>query len=42
MTDFHNLIDGEWIAGASELPNINPSDTSDVIGDYAQADAAQT
>ena len=41
MTNFHNLIDGEWVAGAGELPNINPSDTSDVIGMYAQADAAQ-
>jgi len=41
MTNFRNLINGEWVAGASELPNINPSDTSDVIGLYAQADAAQ-
>ena len=40
-TNFHNLIGGEWVAGAGELPNINPSDTSDVIGLYAQADAAQ-
>jgi acyl-CoA reductase-like NAD-dependent aldehyde dehydrogenase len=38
---FHNLINGEWVAGASESPNINPSDTRDVIGLYAQADAAQ-
>jgi alpha-ketoglutaric semialdehyde dehydrogenase len=36
-----NLIDGEWIAGSSAKPNINPSDISDVIGDYAQADRAQ-
>ncbi|KQW00827.1 aldehyde dehydrogenase family protein [Rhizobacter sp. Root1221] len=42
MTSFHNLVHGEWIAGTSELPNINPSDTSDVIGLYAQADASQT
>jgi acyl-CoA reductase-like NAD-dependent aldehyde dehydrogenase len=41
MTNFPNLINGEWVAGAGELPNINPSDTSDVIGLYAQADAAQ-
>ena len=40
-TSFHNLINGEWVAGASEAPNINPSDTRDVIGLYAQADAAQ-
>jgi len=41
MNNFRNLVNGEWVAGASELPNINPSDTSDVIGLYAQADAAQ-
>ena len=39
---FSNLIAGEWIAGATWTRNINPSDTSDVIGEYAQADAAQT
>ncbi len=37
----NNLINGEWVAGASYSPNINPSDTSDVIGEYAQATAAQ-
>ena len=36
-----NLIAGEWLAGASEIANINPSDLSDTIGHYAQADAAQ-
>jgi len=41
MDSFHNLINGEWVAGASEAPNINPSDTNDVIGLYAQADAHQ-
>jgi acyl-CoA reductase-like NAD-dependent aldehyde dehydrogenase len=41
MNQFHNLINGEWVAGASEAPNINPSDTRDVIGLYAQADAVQ-
>jgi aldehyde dehydrogenase (NAD+) len=41
--DLHkNYIGGEWVAGTSERQNINPSDTSDVIGLYAQADAAQT
>src|SRR3954469_17857061 len=39
---FKNLIDGEWMDGASVSRNINPSDTSDVVGEYAQADAAQT
>ena len=42
MTTFHNYINGEWLAGVETRPNINPSDTSDVIGDYAQADGAQT
>ena len=36
-----NLIDGEWVQGARAGRNINPSDTRDVIGEYAQADAAQ-
>ncbi|MFO1415196.1 MAG: aldehyde dehydrogenase family protein [Burkholderiales bacterium] len=38
---FRNLIDGEWVAGASTSLNRNPSDTNDVVGEYAQADAAQ-
>ena len=41
MMNYHNLINGEWVAGAGEQPNINPSDTSDVVGLYAQADARQ-
>jgi acyl-CoA reductase-like NAD-dependent aldehyde dehydrogenase len=39
---FHNYIGGEWVEGATWAPNRNPSDLSDVIGEYAQADAAQT
>ncbi|MEK8047501.1 aldehyde dehydrogenase family protein [Ideonella margarita] len=35
-----NLIHGEWVTGTRAVANINPSDTRDVIGDYAQADAA--
>src|SRR5207253_9774969 len=42
MTAFNNYIAGEWVAGASNSAYRNPSDLSDVIGDYAQADAAQT
>ncbi|MEO7498672.1 MAG: aldehyde dehydrogenase family protein, partial [Casimicrobiaceae bacterium] len=38
---FKNLIAGEWHAGASVTVNRNPSDVSDVIGEYAQADRAQ-
>ncbi|MBK7793541.1 MAG: aldehyde dehydrogenase family protein [Betaproteobacteria bacterium] len=39
---FRNYIAGEWVAGATTTINRNPSDRSDVIGEYAQADAAQT
>ena len=37
-----NYIAGEWIAGATTSKDVNPSDTSDVIAEYAQADKAQT
>lgn len=33
-------IDGNWTAGASQIENRNPSDISDLIGHYAQADAS--
>ncbi len=42
MTDiFRNYIGGEWVAGNTVSINRNPSDTNDVVGEYAQADAAQ-
>lgn len=34
-------IDGQWHAGTSALPDINPSDTDDVIAQFACASAAQ-
>jgi alpha-ketoglutaric semialdehyde dehydrogenase len=37
-----NYIAGEWVDGATVTRDINPSDTNDVVGEYAQADAAQT
>ncbi|MBT9502314.1 MAG: aldehyde dehydrogenase family protein [Burkholderiaceae bacterium] len=37
-----NFIAGEWLDGARVSRNINPSDTRDLVGEYAQADAAQT
>jgi alpha-ketoglutaric semialdehyde dehydrogenase len=37
-----NLINGEWLQGAAESQNINPSDITDVVGAFAQADARQT
>ncbi len=39
---FRNYIAGEWVEGSSSIANVSPSDLSDVIGHYAQADAAQT
>jgi alpha-ketoglutaric semialdehyde dehydrogenase len=38
---YANFIDGAWVEGAREYENRNPSDTRDVIGNYAMADAAQ-
>ena len=37
-----NYIAGEWVPGAAYSRNINPSDVSDVVGEYAQADKPQT
>src|SRR4029078_5322092 len=40
MGELHrNLIGGEWVGGEAG-PNINPSDTNDVVGDYARATKA--
>ena len=40
MTTLHNnLINGQWVAGTTTSANLNPSNLSDVIGEYAQADA---
>jgi alpha-ketoglutaric semialdehyde dehydrogenase len=41
MKPFLNYIAGEWVQGARTLPNINPSDTADIVGEFAQANAAQ-
>src|SRR5262249_41668053 len=37
-----NFIDGEWVDGTGICRNINPSNTNDVVGQYAKADEAQT
>ena len=36
-----NYISGHWVAGGTISKNINPSDTNDVVGEYAQASAAE-
>lgn len=36
-----NYIAGEWLEGENTIENINPSDLSDVIGHFAQADTVQ-
>ena len=41
MKYYANYIGGEWREGPSAAPNLNPSDPSDVIGDFARADAQQ-
>jgi acyl-CoA reductase-like NAD-dependent aldehyde dehydrogenase len=42
MTLHRNFINGEWLEGKGTRDNINPSDLSDVVGTYAQADRGQT
>jgi alpha-ketoglutaric semialdehyde dehydrogenase len=42
MAELHkNLIDGEWV-GSDGIENINPSNTSEVVGVYARASADET
>ncbi|MFL9861867.1 aldehyde dehydrogenase family protein [Paraburkholderia madseniana] len=41
MSGLHsNFIAGEFVAAANASRNINPSDTNDVVGEYAQGSAA--
>ena len=41
MDNFDNFIDGAWVGGSRRQYNVNPSDTSDIIGAYAQADEGE-
>lgn len=36
-----NLVAGDWVLGSSSWPNINPSNTSDVVGEFAEASLDQ-
>ncbi|GAB4182546.1 MAG: aldehyde dehydrogenase family protein [Thalassobaculales bacterium] len=40
MGVMRNFIGGEWVEAASGKDNVNPSDLSDIVGAYAQADRA--
>jgi alpha-ketoglutaric semialdehyde dehydrogenase len=42
MALHRNFINGEWVEGKGVRENINPSDITDIVGEYAQADKAQT
>jgi aldehyde dehydrogenase (NAD+) len=37
---YSHYVDGQWLAVTDATPNRNPSDLSDVVGDYALGDAA--
>ena len=39
MAMFDNMIGGEWVSGSSAAPNVNPSNTDDVIGEFTRGDA---
>src|SRR5210317_1354864 len=39
-TSYQNYIGGTWVNGAGEVDNINPSDTRDLIGRFAQGTSA--
>lgn len=41
MDIYKHLINGEWVAGSSVLHNVNPSNLSDLVGEYAAGDTAQ-
>ncbi len=39
MENHANYIDGAWVEGPDAVPDINPSDTGDVVGIFTHADA---
>jgi acyl-CoA reductase-like NAD-dependent aldehyde dehydrogenase len=41
MAVHHNYINGAWAEAGEPAPNINPSNLSDVVGEYARANEAQ-
>src|SRR5918999_179120 len=41
MAVHQNYINGAWVEAVEPAPNINPSNVSDVVGEYARANEAQ-
>ena len=41
MLMFNNLIDGEWLSDGARAPNVNPSDTKDIVGQAVRGTRAQ-
>ena len=41
MSVHANYIAGSWVEGPDAAKNVNPSDLSDVVGEYSRADRAQ-
>ena len=41
MTQYRNLIGGEWVLGSTSVDNINPSDTNEVVGRASHASGQQ-
>ncbi|MDQ4060508.1 MAG: aldehyde dehydrogenase family protein, partial [Pseudomonadota bacterium] len=42
MTELHrNYVAGEWTEGQEAAPDLNPSNTDDVVGQYARGSRAQ-
>jgi acyl-CoA reductase-like NAD-dependent aldehyde dehydrogenase len=41
MKVHQNFINGDWAKAPEQVPNINPSNLSDIVGEFARADEAQ-
>jgi len=41
MLMFNSLIDGEWLSDGGRAPNVNPSDTKDIVGEAVRGTRAQ-
>src|SRR5689334_4768563 len=41
MSIYKNLVAGAWVGGTEAIRNINPSNTDDVVGEYACATREQ-